>query len=52
MVMSASVIMEQNVLANLGMTVIPHYAHPHFVMFAQLSKHHSKLALPILVERK
>jgi hypothetical protein len=52
MAMSAFVIMEQIAVANLEMMAIPRYAHPHFVVPAQLSKHHSKSALPILAERK
>jgi len=51
MAMSAFVIMEQIAAANLGMMAIPRYAHPHFVVPAQLSKHHSKSALPTLAER-
>ena len=52
MVMSASVITEQIATANSEMMIIPRYAHPHFAVPAQLSKHHSKLASPIAAERK
>ena len=51
-VMSASATTEQIATAGLEMMVIPCYAHPHFAVPARLSKHHSKSALPIPVERK
>jgi len=49
--MSASVFTEQIAAADLEMTVIPRYAHPHFVASAQLSERHSKSALRTPAER-
>lgn len=50
--MNPSVFTEQVAIANLGIMPIICYAHPHLAVPAQLLKHLSKSALPILMERK
>jgi hypothetical protein len=47
-----SVFTEQIAIANLGIMAITRYAHPPIVVPAQLLKHPSKSALPILAVRK